>query len=244
MNHEQELGNLLARIHRDGGQYIQKHGWQKAIADADALIVGWIHAAAAPVQAAPDAWRKLALQFDGQRMQALAHLRAMLQDPAAHADVAKAFLAASPAAPQVPAVPNEDGDLPTRYEMLRSWLSEADISNNALKAHLRRVLEIADTWRPDYATKMDRDTLQHAKEAIGEASPSAAPQPAERVPLTADDLCEPKNGTAWRVEWWNENARLMLPADAKLVSFQSYRNGTLMFTIKKAAAGVKAPGNA
>ena len=33
-----------------------------------------------------------------------------------------------------------------------------------LEQHLRAVLEIARTWRPDYATKMDRDTLQHAQD--------------------------------------------------------------------------------
>ena len=41
----------------------------------------------------------------------------------------------------------------------------------------------------------------------------------------------------WRVEWWNESARLMLPAGSKLDSFQSYKNGTLMFTIKRADQG-------
>jgi len=41
-------------------------------------------------------WRRLALQFDGHRMQALAHLRAMLQDPAKHAPVVAEFLKAPP----------------------------------------------------------------------------------------------------------------------------------------------------
>lgn len=40
---QQKLGNLLARIHRDGGHYIQEHGWKKAIDDADEKIVAWIH---------------------------------------------------------------------------------------------------------------------------------------------------------------------------------------------------------
>ena len=35
---EQMLGELLARIHRDGGQYIQRHGLAKAVADADPII--------------------------------------------------------------------------------------------------------------------------------------------------------------------------------------------------------------
>lgn len=35
---EQHLGNLLARIHGDGGHYQHKHGTDKAVADADLLI--------------------------------------------------------------------------------------------------------------------------------------------------------------------------------------------------------------
>lgn len=51
-DYEQELGNLLARIHGDGGHYIQEHGWQKAVADADAKIVEW-QAAGEPQQPEP-----------------------------------------------------------------------------------------------------------------------------------------------------------------------------------------------
>ena len=29
-----ELGELLAILHRDGGQYLSEHGWEKATADA------------------------------------------------------------------------------------------------------------------------------------------------------------------------------------------------------------------
>ncbi len=36
-DYKHELGNLLCRIHRDGGHYIQEHGWRKAIDDADAI---------------------------------------------------------------------------------------------------------------------------------------------------------------------------------------------------------------
>jgi hypothetical protein len=67
-----------------------------------------------PAQPAPgqepveNEWRKLALQFDAHRMSALAHLRAMVQDPAKHADVAREFLASRPPAAQ-PAVPDAFG---------------------------------------------------------------------------------------------------------------------------------------
>lgn len=36
------LRNLLARIHRDGGHYLDQHGLDKALEDADALVVQWI----------------------------------------------------------------------------------------------------------------------------------------------------------------------------------------------------------
>jgi hypothetical protein len=55
------------------------------------------------VQDAENKWRTLALQFDAHRMSALAHLRAMVQDPAKHAEVAGEFLSAPP--PGQPAVP-------------------------------------------------------------------------------------------------------------------------------------------
>jgi hypothetical protein len=62
---------------------------------------------------------------------------------------------------------DEDGDLKVRYDMLKDWLSEADAVNDILKKHLGRVLEIAYTWQPSYATKMDRDTLTLAAKSIG-----------------------------------------------------------------------------
>jgi hypothetical protein len=37
VDYKHELGNLLCRIHRDGGHYIAEHGWRKAIDDADAI---------------------------------------------------------------------------------------------------------------------------------------------------------------------------------------------------------------
>ena len=43
------LTNLLARIHRDGGQYVRQHGIDKAFADADAIVAGLY---AAPVSEA------------------------------------------------------------------------------------------------------------------------------------------------------------------------------------------------
>ena len=70
----------------------------------------------------------------------------------------------------------------------------------------------------------------------------AQPQQAKPEPLTADDLKEPKNGKQWRVEWWNESCRMMLPAGSKLDGFVSYKNGTLQFTIKKTAHGIKEQG--
>lgn len=35
---ERHLFNLLARIHRDGGQYTDKHGIDKAVTDADVFV--------------------------------------------------------------------------------------------------------------------------------------------------------------------------------------------------------------
>lgn len=44
-----QLCNLLARIHRDGGHYADRHGLTKAVADAD-LVVAELHCLADEVK--------------------------------------------------------------------------------------------------------------------------------------------------------------------------------------------------
>lgn len=39
--HRHHLLNLLARIHGDGGHYVEQHGLEKAVADAEAKWVVW-----------------------------------------------------------------------------------------------------------------------------------------------------------------------------------------------------------
>lgn len=73
---EQELANILCRIHRDGGHYVAEHGWRKAIDDAD-LKVAQLNAAfdtttpAAPVQepvAHDEDWlEQMYWEFDSER---------------------------------------------------------------------------------------------------------------------------------------------------------------------------------
>lgn len=41
-------------------------------------------------------WRRLALQFDGHRMQALAHLKLLLANPELHKEAVEKFLSAPP----------------------------------------------------------------------------------------------------------------------------------------------------
>lgn len=55
-----------------------------------------------------------------------------------------------------------DTDAVAVIDMLKSWESDANRRADRLAQHLRNVLEIARTWQPNYATKMDRDTLDIA----------------------------------------------------------------------------------
>ncbi|MEJ2800599.1 hypothetical protein WAE61_01870 [Comamonadaceae bacterium PP-2] len=60
-----------------------------------------------------------------------------------------------------------------------------------------------------------------------------------RPPRTQGDagsLREPANGSGWKVHWWNESMRLMLPDGLHIDSYQGYRNGAMQFTIKADAA--------
>ncbi len=58
----------------------------------------------------------------------------------------------------------------TEYEelnLLRSWEADARKRAELLATHLKAVLEVAYTWQPDYATKMDMDTLAFAATEVG-----------------------------------------------------------------------------
>ena len=58
-------------------------------------------------------------------------------------------------------------------EMIRGWEVDAQRRAELLEKHLRAVLEVARTWQPDYATKMDRDTLQYAEDFADRKTPNA-----------------------------------------------------------------------
>ena len=47
-------------------------------------------------------------------------------------------------------------------DLTQSFKDDAQSQADILAQHLRLVLEVARTWRPDYATKMDDDTLANA----------------------------------------------------------------------------------
>jgi hypothetical protein len=65
-------------------------------------------------------------------------------------------------------------------EMLRGWEVDAQRRAELLEQHLRAVLEVARTWQPDYATKMDRDTLQHAQDCADRKRHNVAIEPGAR----------------------------------------------------------------
>lgn len=54
------LRNLLARIHGDGGHYVEEHGLDKALERADELVAEWRSVQPEPAQPAqqPVAWHK------------------------------------------------------------------------------------------------------------------------------------------------------------------------------------------
>ena len=100
---------------------------------------------------------------------------------------------------------------------------------------------VAWAFQHDDGTWHDPSLTEHSAGMKGLA-PADQVLAMGRVPqdgaVTADDLKQPGNGAQWRVEWWNESCRMLLPANKKLDRFQAYRNGTLMFTIKE-KSGIK-----
>ena len=133
----------------------------------------------------------------------------------------------------------------------------------SLEAQLSQAQAVPDGWKlvPVEPTEemlpAGRDTPLSGLEedapddykAVFKSMLSAAPPPPEqsnsvefegikthqpgRKPLSADDLREPKNGKAWRVEWWNESLRMMLPSQMRLDRVQAFKTGTLVLTLKK-----------
>lgn len=61
----------------------------------------------------------------------------------------------------------------SRIDLLHSWEADAQARAGLLEQHLRAVLEVARTWQPEYATKMDRDTLRYAQECADGKVPNA-----------------------------------------------------------------------
>lgn len=67
-------------------------------------------------------------------------------------------------------------------KMIQGWEADARRRAELLEQHLRAVLEVARTWQPDYATKMDRDTLQHAEDFADGKTPNPK---SSRAPASA-----------------------------------------------------------
>lgn len=65
----------------------------------------------------------------------------------------------------------EEGDPVSAIEMLRSWEAESSARATLLEQHLSAVLEIANTWKPDYASVMDRNTLRYAQAFLDRKEP-------------------------------------------------------------------------
>lgn len=73
-------------------------------------------------------------------------------------------------------------------ELWCSWEADAQARAELLEQHLRAVLEVAMTWKPDYATTMDRDTLRFAQECVDRVPPNAQVQAASEASRACNRL--------------------------------------------------------
>lgn len=64
-----------------------------------------------------------------------------------------------------------DADPVAVIQMWQGWESDARADCEALGVHLRAVLEIARTWQPEYATAMDLQTIEQAKDFLSKVQP-------------------------------------------------------------------------
>lgn len=97
-------------------------------------------------------WRRLALQFDGHRMQAIAHLRALMEDPVAHRPVVAAFLAAPPLpgeavlAERIKALAATPADQEPQTDLQREIASDAEAFEATLAKKPARELSRVYPW--------------------------------------------------------------------------------------------------
>jgi hypothetical protein len=68
-----------------------------------------------------------------------------------------------------------------QHQMVHEWQVSDMIRAEILEKHLRNVLEIARTWQPDYATKMDIDTLQFAEDCADNKGAAATTRAQEQT---------------------------------------------------------------
>lgn len=80
---------------------------------------------------------------------------------------------------------------------------------------------------------------QNRLEYLVEITERAAVEAYQQQRRVAGTLREPINGDGWKVIWWNESMRLMLPDGLRLDHWWQYSNGTMQLTIK--AGPVAAP---
>lgn len=107
-------------------------------------------------------------------------------------------------------------ELRTRLDLFQSWHDDDRRRIELLEQHLRAVLEIAGTWQPDYATKMDRDTIQFARECLEGPATEAEQANATSRPDSqslVDNMC------ALSVWWSHNRARFTTPKQAAFAAW-------------------------
>ncbi|HJV75397.1 MAG TPA: hypothetical protein VJ654_14315 [Noviherbaspirillum sp.] len=95
---EERIKTLMAQIGIPNSMSLYQafKQFQNELEQATFLVPAEAQAEQPQAQAVDSDWRRLALQFDEHRMQAIGHLQAMLRDPQKHALEATKFLAAGP----------------------------------------------------------------------------------------------------------------------------------------------------
>lgn len=111
---------------------------------------------------AADKWRKLAQQFDGQRMAAMTHLRTLLDNPQAHAEAARQFLASTPAeqiasVPQAPA-PEVQAPAGLAHEI---WAAAQLAPGEGIEDGVGRVEKILGAQAPAVGADDARDAARY-----------------------------------------------------------------------------------
>ena len=161
-------------------------------------------------------WRRLAMQFDGHRMQALGHLRILLDNPEKHAEAVRSFLSVGPL----------DGDSVLAERLVVIAASQPAAINSAKRA--QKAIQLARRHLMQLGDKVPTEDDQELIDSFHALTPLTISQPIQSASNLEDDFAIAAS-EAFDAMWASHTPEFIDGLDKRILAFGAY------MTAKKAA---------